>query len=578
MFRSMSFLFAYLLPLRGRVSLLTVSILLGVILTVINPQLIRHFLDIAQLGGEWNQLVLSALSFIVLSILIQANQVLSVYWGDKLGWMTTNQLKRDALRHVLGLDSSFHNQHRSGDLLERLEGDCNNLFTFFSQFLFQIVSSSLLLVGVIAMLFAEHWLMGTAILIFSVVTLSLLVYSRVLVIKPALKEREASTDYYGYMEEGISGARDIRRNGATAYVLGVFRDLHHQLYKASRKSWIRSRLSVWGTSVLLIAAGNVITFTISIALYRSGEITIGTVFLFFYYTELIFKPLEQITYQLQYLHGATASMNRLRLLLSTQAGSTGDLDLADPIQHIEFCKVSFRYDAAADANALTDIDLRLDRGKVLGLLGRTGSGKSTIVKLLSGQYHASEGIILINGVDIRMIREASLLHKIAYVTQDVQLFEGTIRDNITFFDRAYTDAELLDVIAHLGLDVWFDRLPHGLDTEVKGRGEGLSAGEGQLISFIRIFLKNPDVVVLDEYSSRLDPFTERLLDEAVDRLFHNRTGIIIAHRIRTVQKADQIMILSEGRIVEYGSAKQLEENPCSRYFELLDRGQREASV
>ena len=239
-----------------------------------------------------------------------------------------------------------------------------------------------------------------------------------------------------------------------------------------------------------------------------------------------------------------------------------------------FDDVTFGY--AEDDPVLHNVTFKLEPGEVLGLLGRTGSGKTTITRLLFRLYDAENGRIRlgVNGSPTS-INDASLLdlrQRIGMVTQDVQLFRATVRDNLTFFDKSIPDAKILAVIEELGLHDWFNNLSDGLDTELKSEGTSLSAGEGQLLAFTRVFLQDPGLVILDEASSRLDPATEQLIERAVDKLLHNRTGIIVAHRLSTVERADQIMILENGRIQEFGSYNQLAHDPASRFHSLRKTG------
>jgi ABC-type multidrug transport system fused ATPase/permease subunit len=226
---------------------------------------------------------------------------------------------------------------------------------------------------------------------------------------------------------------------------------------------------------------------------------------------------------------------------------------------------------------LHDISFQIAAGRTLGILGRTGSGKTTLTRLLFRLYDVSDGAIRIGGADIRDLRFDNLRQRVGMVTQDVQLFHATVRENLTFFDSSIPDQRILDVLEQLELLPWYQSLANGLDTVLAGSG-GLSAGEAQVLAFTRVFLREPGLVVLDEASSRLDPATERLIERAVDRLLAERTGIIIAHRLATVLRADDILILEGGRIREYGEREALRNNPRSRFAELLRTGLEEVLV
>jgi ATP-binding cassette subfamily B protein len=212
------------------------------------------------------------------------------------------------------------------------------------------------------------------------------------------------------------------------------------------------------------------------------------------------------------------------------------------------------------------------------LLGRTGSGKTTLARLLFRLYDPKSGCIEINGADVRNARLETLRRRIAIVTQDVQLFRASVRDNLTFFDSSISDQQILATLNELELGDWYRSLPQGLDTELDTGSRSLSAGEAQLLAFTRVFLRNPGLVILDEASSRLDPATEQRLERAIDRLLENRTAIIIAHRLETVHRADQIMILDAGMVSEYGDRQQLATDRGSRFYRLLQTGLEEVLV
>jgi ATP-binding cassette subfamily B protein len=223
------------------------------------------------------------------------------------------------------------------------------------------------------------------------------------------------------------------------------------------------------------------------------------------------------------------------------------------------------------------VSFGVEPGHVLGAVGRTGSGKTTMARLLFRLYDVDRGAVRVGGVDVRDLRVDDLRAHIGLVTQDVQIFAGTLRDNLRLFDPDVGDDRLLAVFASLDLDDWLADLPDGLDTllgpmALGPTARGLSAGEAQLIALARVFLEDPGVVVLDEASSRLDPHTEALLEHAIDRLLADRTGIVIAHRLGTIERADEVLVLDGGRVVEHGDRVALATDPTSRFAELLRTG------
>jgi ABC-type multidrug transport system fused ATPase/permease subunit len=233
---------------------------------------------------------------------------------------------------------------------------------------------------------------------------------------------------------------------------------------------------------------------------------------------------------------------------------------------------------------LRNISFRLEPGRVIGLLGRTGSGKTTLTRLIFRLYDPDNGSIRLGShsyddesgmTDIRKLPVQELRRRVGMVTQNIQLFNASVRDNMTFFDSSIPDEKIITAIHDLGLGQWYDTLPKGLDTELESGGGGLSAGEAQLLAFTRIFLRDPGLVILDEATSRLDPATENLIERAVDKLTRDRTAIIVAHRLGTVQRADDILILEDGEVVEYGDRRHLAEDPFSRFYHLLQTGMEE---
>jgi ATP-binding cassette subfamily B protein len=329
------------------------------------------------------------------------------------------------------------------------------------------------------------------------------------------------------------------------------------------------------TAELLLALGTAAALAVGVYILKGGAITLGTLYLVLAYTSLIAWNLLQITMQLDDLQKAVGATERINELYHTPNALTGSNKAAVPAgpPSVTFEHVSFGYTEGVPV--LSDISFCLKPGRVLGLLGHTGSGKTTLIRLLVRFYDPDQGVIRLNGVDSRDTSTAELRRRMGVVTQDVQLFHATVRDNLTLFDDAISDERIRAAIERLGLDSWLASLPDGLDTMLAGDG-GLSAGQAQLLAFTRVFLQEPELVILDEASSRLDPATERLIGRAVERLLRpegtRRTAIIIAHRLQTVQRVDEILILDRGRIEEHGERVTLLDDPTSRFSRLLRTG------
>ncbi len=563
-------LLGYLGPQKGRVLLLCALLAGSIGLPLAGPELLRSFIDTATGGGATGTLSLLAVLYIATALAGQAVAVAAAYLSEQVGWIATNLLRGDLAAHCLRLDLAFHNAHTPGELIERIDGDITALALFFSRFVTGVIGAGLLTLSMIVLMCREDLRVGGAFAAFTLVALLVLERCRSLAVPRLAEERQASAELFGFVEERLSGADDIRANGAGNYVMQRYHRVAGNHFRRKRTAWT-ANASVPIAGQALFAVAYLLVLALGAALYQRREVTLGTVYLFFQYTRMLRPPLLQITEQMKEFQKATAAIGRVRELLAFEPAIRDGRDVALPggALCLEFEHVTFAYGDDAGAPALTDLSFRLEPGQVLGLLGRSGSGKSTLARLLFRLYEPGCGAIRLGGVDLRETRLADLRRRVAVVTQDVQLFQATVRDNLSFFDRSIGDKQLLDAIAALGLEEWLRQLPAGLDTELHSHGGGLSAGEAQLLAFARVFLTDPGLVILDEASSRLDPLTERLIERAVDRLLAGRTGIVIAHRLATVRRADRIVILDGGRIDEHGDRAALAADRHSRFARLL---------
>jgi ATP-binding cassette subfamily B protein len=363
----------------------------------------------------------------------------------------------------------------------------------------------------------------------------------------------------------------MRANGAIGYVMRRFHGILQPFSVARRKSgqaWYWMEIY----SLLTLSLSSALALGLGTYLWSRGFISFGTVYIAFYFTTMLNGPLEAVRQQFQVFQQAGAGIVRLRQLLRIQPALVDGpgATFSEGAMAVSFANVTFCY--TPERTTLTDITFDLPAGHVLGLLGRTGSGKTTIARLLLRLYDVDEGAICLGGIDVRQACLKDLRKHIGIVTQDVQLFQASVRDNLTFFDSTISDERIMVALADLGLENWLQVLPNGLDTLLGSDGNGLSAGEAQLLAFTRVFLANPGLIILDEASSRLDPATEQLIERAVSKLLTGRTGIIIAHRLATVQRADAILVLVDGQVHEYGARNELAQDVTSHYAQLISVG------
>jgi ABC-type multidrug transport system fused ATPase/permease subunit len=574
----MTLLTHYLTPQRARVGLMAALLLGGIGLQLVNPQIIRYFLDTVQSGGAKSALWLAAGLYLGFALIQQAAKLAASMMSQNVAWTATNALRRDLTLHCLRLDLPFHQAHAPGELIERIDGDANELALFFSEFVINVLGNGLLILGVLALLAREDWRVGAGLALYVVVTLVILTAVQNVAVKRWGEARQASAEQYGFIEERLVGAEDLRANGAVPYTLYRLQQFMRRFLEKYRAAYTL-RTVVGNFTNLLAVTGYAFGLGLGVYLFTRGEASLGTAYLIVNYTALLSEPLQNIRRQLQNWQQARASLGRIQELLDLQP-SVRDRAGARPLPGgalaVEFDNVAFSYEGADRPRSVHGVSFQLRPGKVLGVLGRTGSGKTTLTRLLFRLYDPALGAVRFNGVDLREVPLNDLRARVGMVTQDVQLFKASLRDNLAFFNAGHTDAQMEQALRDLRLWEWFQKLPAGLDTPLDTSGRGLSAGEAQLLAFTRVFLKDPGLVILDEASSRLDPATETLLERGIDQLLAQRTGIIIAHRLRTVHRADDILILDQGRVAEFGSRKELLTNPNSRFSQLMKTGLEEA--
>lgn len=566
----------YLRPQRGWFALLCALLLAGIALQIAIPQITRHFIDAARGGSPELLLLYAAGGFIIAAVFQQLLTVAAAYLGASVAWRATNGLREDLFGHALRLDMGYHNDVSAGELIERIDGDVTVLATFFSQLVIVFVGNLLLLNGVLIALYVEGVAIGAAFTAFSALALIALARVREIAVPFEKARMQATAELFAFLEERLGGTEDLRAVGAEDYAIDRLYAHHHALLG----HWRDAHFRYWIIGCVGSAVG-MLGYALSIGLgwwlFRSGQITQGAVYMLIHYTHLISRPFREITQQLESLQGVGASIERLEDLLAHDPQITDGpgAELPGGALGLQFEDASFAY---SEEPVLQELNLELPPGQVLGLLGRTGSGKSTTARLALRLHDVGGGRVRIGGVDVREPTLAQLRGRVAMVTQEVQLFRASVRDNVTLFDDSIGDERIIEVLAQLELKPWLDSLPDGLDSEIEAGSRNLSAGEAQLLAFARVFLRDPGLLVLDEASSRLDPATEQKIERALDRLLQGRTCVLIAHHLKTVERADRIAILERGRLIEQGDRLELASDPTSRFSELLRTGLREESA
>jgi ATP-binding cassette, subfamily B, bacterial len=538
-------------------------------LTLAGPLVVRKIVDEATDGADTSTFVGLALLFLAIAVTTQVVGVVVIRYATVTAWGTTNQLRLRMTRHVLGLDHEFHRTHTPGELIQRVDGDVTSVSDFLSQVVPRATGGIMLILGILTVLtYVDPWI-GLGMLVYLAVAVAVLLMMRHRAISESADEMGALARLYGGIEERLTAAEDLRANGAGAHAMWRFvEDSGGMLISSVRRQ--RAFIRMWWAVQGAVTIGSVMSLVASAALVSSGAITLGTGFLLFQYVQVISRPLEDLVHQLETVQKANGAMVRVVDLLAVEATIVDRGTVSPPAGALGVaCRnVSFAYGTSKDEQVvLQGLDLEVAAGRSVGVVGRTGSGKTTFSRLLLRLVEPTAGRLSLGGVPIRDIPLAELRRRVALVPQEVELFEGTIRDNVTLFDPAPSDAEVVDALERAGLG---QLAAAGIHRSLGAGGAGLSAGESQLLALARVWLRQPDLVVLDEATARIDPVTEQRLEAAVAQLIEGRTTFVIAHKLSTLRMVDEVIVFESGRIVEHDDREVLARSGSSRWRHLLE--------
>lgn len=567
-----------LAEVKGLATLMVIAVLTSVGLQVWTPQILRSVIDGAIERAPQNQLISLSVLFLIVAIARSTIIVAASWLAEHVGWRAANSLRQDLFAHVLGLDVSFHKKHTPGELIQRVDGDVSEMSTFFSSLIVDFVANILLIIGSIVLI----WQLTPTVSVYIAAVTALYAlavsYAHPRTLPFFVAERQSSAEAIGAVGEMLDGSEDVAANGARPYIESRFTNILQRWLPRMRHQWLGFGV-MWGLQEIWWSAATIGTFLFGAMAISSGDLSLGGVVALTAYIEILARPVSSMRMNIQLLQRAGAAIERVKEIQSIESliGPPGEHELDSGPLGVRVRNLSFTYPDDDEAEpVLDDINFDMAPGEILGLVGRTGSGKSTLASLLmrlsvtpSGRIELTAGAnewVEINDV-------ANLDKRISMVSQNVQLLRANLRDNLTFFAPAHnrpSDETIIGALEQLDLLSWFDKLDNGLDTIIDPTQ--MSAGQAQLVAFTRVFLDDPGLIVMDEASSRLDPATEALVEKAISRLLTNRSAVLIAHRLHTLQRADSILILEKGRVVESGKRIELRDDETSRFAQLLAQG------
>lgn len=551
-------LMRYVRPYRFTfIFVLTAAILLSVFSTL-NPYLLKITVDDYITLKDYDGMLIFIGIMTGVLFLEVFFQFSFIYYANWLGQRVVYDLRRELFRRMIGFRMTFFDKSAVGRLVTRAVNDIETIASIFSQGLFMIIADLLKMLIVVGVMLSVSWKLS--LIVFAVLPLILFATRKFQkAMKFAFDEvRTQVANLNTFVQERISGMHIVQLFVREHQEYQSFQEINEK----HKKAWLKT---VWYNSIFFPIAELSTSITIGLLVWYGGlsviaqenGITLGSIFLFIQLTQMLFRPLRQIADKFNTLQMGMVAVQRVFALMDTDSHIPDDgfLETKDMKGKISFQNVVFSYKEGE--TVINDISFNVNDGETIAIVGATGAGKSTIINLLSRFYDINKGSIELDDKNIKSYKLSSLRNAIAVVLQDVFLFADTIQNNISMWDSSISEEQVMEAARHIGIDKFISKLPGKLQYDVKERGAMLSGGQRQLIAFLRAYVSNPSILVLDEATSSVDGETEELIQIATDRLTEGKTAIIIAHRLSTVQKADRIIVMDKGKIVEIGSHEKL---------------------
>ncbi|MFD1095147.1 ABC transporter ATP-binding protein [Salegentibacter chungangensis] len=563
-------LLKYTNPYKGTFYFVGVAAVLLSFFSVLRPYLLQVTIDDAIMPSDNEGLVFYVALMLGVLLLEVISQFLFIYYANWLGQEVVRDLRVNLFEHMLKFKMKYFDKSAVGRLVTRAVSDIETISSIFSQGLFMIISDLLKMLVVLGFMFYKSWQLTLLVL----TVLPFIIYAtRVFQkkMKVAFEDvRNQVADLNTFVQERITGMKIVQlftREKAEYEKFKGINDKH-------RKAWVKT---VWYNSIFFPIAEMSTSITIGLIVWFGGlraiendSLSLGVIIMFIELSQMLFRPLRQIADKFNTLQMGMVAANRVFGILDTRSfiSDEGSREVGKLNGKIEFKDVHFSY--VDDEEVLKGVSFKANPGETVAIVGATGAGKSTVINLLNRFYEIDSGQILVDDIDIKDVKLKSLRSQIAVVLQNVFLFADTIMSNITLDHPDITEEDVITAAKQIGIHEFINTLPNGYHYNVKERGVMLSSGQRQLISFLRAYVSNPSILVLDEATSSVDSYSEQLIQDATDKITEGRTSIVIAHRLATIKKADKIIVMDAGRIVEIGNHEQLLQQKDGYYKKLYE--------